>query len=226
MRADLSLACNLSRAPGSGRWRAHARSVATQGAAAARVFLDNNVNGRFDAGDRPLQGVKLTAGAGSRSETDAGGIAWLTELPADRHADLDLALGSLEDPYWMPQRQGVGLVTRPGRVATIDFPVVSTGEIDGTVRLRRGGELQEVSKVELQLLDPAGEIVQVVTTAFDGFYLFERILPGRYTLRVDPEQVARLHLNAPPEHQLTLASGEVVSGVDLVLRIAEAVSPG
>jgi hypothetical protein len=126
----------------------------------------------------------------------------------------------------MPQRQGVGLVTRPGRVATIDFPVVSTGEIDGTVRLRRGGELQEVSKVELQLLDPAGEIVQVVTTAFDGFYLFERILPGRYTLRVDPEQVARLHLNAPPEHQLTLASGEVVSGVDLVLRIAEAVSPG
>ncbi len=217
VRANLSLSCSLSRAPGSRRWRAHSRSLTTQGAAAARVFLDRNADGLFDPEDRPHEGVKLTSGTGSRSETDAGGIAWLTELPADRHADLDLLIGSLEDPYWMPRRQGVGLVPRPGRIAMFDFPVVSTGEIDGTVRLRRGGELQEVSKVALQLLDPDGRILHETETAFDGFYLFERILPGRYSLRIDPQQAARLHLEVPPERQLTLASGEIVTGLDWVL---------
>ncbi len=71
--------------------------------------------------------------------------------------------------------------------------------------------------MKLQLLDPDGNIVHEVTSAFDGFYLFDRVLPGRYILRVDPEQVERLRLEAPPEQRVTLDSGEVVSGVDLVL---------
>ncbi len=80
-----------------------------------------------------------------------------------------------------------------------------------------------MSKVELQLLDgAAGEVVQEVSSAFDGFYLFERVLPGRYTLRVNPDQLARLHLASPGEREITLGSGEVVSGVDLVITEAAA----
>ena len=218
LRVSLSLSYGLSREPRTGRWRAHSRLSPTQGAAAARIFLDHDANGRFDDGDEPLAGVKLSGGVGGRSRTDERGIAWLTGLATDRQSEIDLVLGSLEDPYWIPQREGVGVVARPGRVVAVDFPVMSSGEIDGTVRLRRGGELQEVSKVKLQLTDPTGNVVHEATSAFDGFYLFERVLPGRYNLRVDPEQVERLHLEPLPEQVVTLASGEVVSGVDLVLK--------
>ncbi len=214
--ANLSLFCSLRREPRSGRWRADSRRLATQGVASARVFLDKNLNGRFDAGDRPLTGVGISAG-GSPSSTDAEGIALLTGLPTDRQVHLDLAVGSLVDPYWIPTRPAIGLVARPGRVAAVDFPVVASSEIDGTVRLRRGEGLQEVSKVRLQLLDSSGAVVSQAESSFDGFYLFERLLPGCYTLRVDPEQLSRLHLASPPERKIALGGGEVVSGVDFVL---------
>ncbi len=226
-RAGLALTWSLRRDPLSGRWRAGPRPLAAQGMVAARVFLDRDLDGRFGAGDEPLAGVELTAGGGGiPATTDASGIAVLTGLAPHRPVDVGLELGSLEDPYWMPLREGFALVPRPGRTAAVELPVVVSGEVDGTVYLRSGGVPAAVSRVELELLDPAGEVIRKTRSSFDGFYLFDRLPPGRYRLRVAPAQLARLGLVTPPGREVVIGEeGTVVSGIDFILERAPAAEP-
>jgi cell division septation protein DedD len=112
---------------------------------------------------------------------------------------------------------------RPGVVGQADFAVVSTGEVDGTVYRRRGTSEQEIADVVVQLLDTEGKLVTEVKTAFDGFYLFEFVRPGRYVVRIDPGQMARLKLTASSESAVEIhGDGTVVNGMDFTVETATA----
>ncbi|MFQ5774856.1 MAG: SPOR domain-containing protein [Kiloniellaceae bacterium] len=222
--ARLTMSFALGREPRKGRWRIGSRPIANSGAVSARVFLDNNTNGRFDAEDTPLEGVALKADQGlGDNTTDEEGIAFLTGLSPYRHSTVAVSEGTLEDPYWVPQTRAVSVVPRPGAVAVAEFPIVATGEIDGTVFQRAGTTAQEVADVTIQLLNEDGEIVKTVRSAFDGFYLIDFVPPGRYRVRVDPDQMARLNLMAPPPREVVIgADQDVLSGEDMVItRVSE-----
>lgn len=220
----LTTSFGLGREPRKGRLRLGARAVADKGAVSARVFLDRNTNGRFDAEDEPLEGVRFKANQGPTSEpTNQEGIAILSGLPPHQTTDLELDKASLEDPYWVPSPEGVTLVPRPGVVALAEFPVIATAEIDGTVFQRVGDANREVSNVVVQLLNPDGDAVKEVKSAFDGFYLFDFVSPGRYLLRIDPEQMSRLKMSAPEGREIELTGEDVLNGEDFVItRLSEA----
>lgn len=55
---------------------------------------------------------------------------------------------------------------RPLRSAHLDFPVVPTGKVDGTVFVLKGDSEQAASNAQLQLVDASGEVVQEVKSSF------------------------------------------------------------
>jgi hypothetical protein len=70
----------------------------------------------------------------------------------------------------------------------------------------------------MQLLEGEETVVQEVESAFDGFYLFERVPFGRYSVRIAPEQVEQLNLIAPNPWTVTIDSDELVaSGIHFIL---------
>lgn len=191
------------------------------GAASVRVFLDDNQNGIFDEGEKPLKGVEFT---GKREvETDEEGLAFITGLGSNSPTNLAVNSSSLEDPYWRLTKPGVEIVPRPGRTAEVDFPVTTTGEVEGMVFLQRKDQTREASNVKIQLMGASGKLIDEVKSEFDGFFLFSLVPPGRYVVRVSPEQVKRLHLDQPPDHDLVIREeGSIASNIKFVLkRIAE-----
>jgi hypothetical protein len=61
-------------------------------------------------------------------------------------------------------------------------------------------------------------MVQEVRSQFDGFYLFERVRPGRYSIQVEPGQLERLQLESRIEAaKIELRSGEILRGIEIVL---------
>ncbi len=57
-----------------------------------------------------------------------------------------------------------------------------------------------------------------VKSAYDGFYYIPEIPPGRYILRVSPEQCSLLKLAVPTPRKLELtAMGDILDGVDFLL---------
>ncbi len=193
--------------------------LGSSGIVSARVFLDQNQNGRFDEGDEALEGVRfLRDGRRTEVRSGADGVGFMTGLASYKPVSISVDASSLEDPYWVSRVPGIEVVPRPGKAATIDFPIGMTGEVDGIVYLQGDQDARAVSNAEIQLVDTLGTIIQTTKTAFDGFYLFTLVPTGSYTVRIAPEQVARLNLEQPEEWGLIIdASGTIASNIDFIL---------
>ena len=212
----------LGREPRRPRLLAEAQPMAGMGSASMRVFLDRNGNGVLDAGDEPVKNAGfLVNGASYLVRTDAAGLAYLPRLPAHQHMDIGLATDTLEDPQWQPRTKGVRIVPRPGAVSEIDFAVSTTGEVDGTAYLRTEGKRRPAGDLQLELVDDQGKVVSGVATAPDGYYVITGIFPGRYLLRVAPEQLARLGLRDPGTQPVVIGlDGTVLNGRDVEVMAA------
>ena len=215
----LTLSYSLRREPLSGRWQMSSRRSAEEGSATARVFLDRDLDGHFGPGDEPLSGVRFsTEESALRGATDSRGGVRLAGLPLYRPVGIAVNVGSLEDPLWVPAKEGIRFIPRPGTAPVLEFSVVASGEIEGMVALRKSGRVAQSANVHLQLLRLDGTVVRDAKSEYDGFYLFERVPPGRYRLRVEPDQIRILGLVPPPERAVEIGpEGETVRGVDFFL---------
>lgn len=222
--AGLQFFTSTARDPGAQRWMFAALPGASSGAASARVFLDRNLNGTFDAGDEPVTGAGFFVnGTGAPVRTDASGLAFIPRLTPHRVTGVSLNPSSLEDSQWSPGSPGVAFMPRAGRIAMLEFPVMVTAEIDGYVQLETDGQRRGVSDVQLELYASDGSLASRVRSTADGYFLISSVKPGRYTLQVAEEQIRRLVLQ--PVQALVVevsADGQAGNGYDFVLRKASA----
>lgn len=218
--ARLTLNFSLSQDPVSGDINMKRGNIATKGAMSARVYLDNDADGTFSKGDEPLNGVGfMVNGSPLKARTHENGFAYVAGLEPYRETTFQVDYATLEDPYWVAFPEGIRVVPRPGTTGEYEFPIVSTGEIDGTAfRMWKDGA-GSAAGVKVQLLDQDGQVTREVITAYDGFYLFDFVAPGDYTLRVSPDQLKTLKLSAKPTHDIKIkGNGTIVSGQDFILK--------
>jgi hypothetical protein len=217
---NFGLTMGVAQEPRTPYWQFDSKPVAGMGAVSARVFIDNDLDGIFGEGDEPLPNVTFKRnGTRVPGKTDKNGIAFITNLNSHYPIDLGLDTGSLEDPLWMPALQGVRISPRPGSVARIDFPVIETGEIDGTTYFLRRGRNIQIAEVELQLINEQGKMIKTTKSAYDGFYVFDGVPYGTYLIRVAPHQVTKLGLATPQPIQVKLdRRQQFVSGMNIQLK--------
>jgi hypothetical protein len=63
----------------------------------------------------------------------------------------------------------------------VEIGLVGGGDIEGAI-VKSGGTGFE--GLDLELLDESGKVVASMRTDFDGFFLFERVAFGHYSIRV------------------------------------------
>ena len=100
----------------------------------------------------------------------------LLDLPAGQEIPVSVNEDTFENPAWIPETGGVLVVTRSGRVAEVEFGVIESGELEGSVTGAHPNDLTA------QLIDKSGK--QVFTSVVDGegVYAFSQIRPGSYIL--------------------------------------------
>lgn len=198
--------------------RASSSSQATTGAAQVRVYVDANQNGRFDRGERTLPGVAVDLGTGVQVITDARGEATATGLTAYQPVDVDFTRIALEDPLLVPALKGARYVPRPGRTTVLDCPVISVGEVYGTVYALSHGKPIEFGGATVELVDAAGHVVQSTVSGLDGYYGLTEIRPGHYLVRIAPEQLANLGMRPAAGRAIAVpGDGAVFDGQDFTL---------
>jgi hypothetical protein len=220
--ASLQFFLALGREPRGGGWQFDAQPLANSGGVSAQVFLDDNMNGRRDAGEEPIQGVAFTVNGGRYPlKTDADGVVYLSRLPPLQHTDIAVVPETLEDPHWLPQVKGVQLVPRPGTIATLDIAVLRTSEIEGTVYLTENGRRQELGSVVIEVVDRTGHVIATSTSGADGYYVLAGVPAGEYVVRVAAAQPQLPGLQYTAARLISVArDGWLVSEVDLELKRA------
>ena len=181
--AGLGVAFSLGANPRTGGGvRMVADKLAARGSVLVRVYRDVNGNGRRDVGEPWASEVGVTAGrVPVDAATDIRGETVADGLEPYRPVMIGIDAASLPDPFVRPAIPGVVVTPRPGTVAVIELPLVGTGDIDGTLVRQSGGTLEGV---DLELIDSGGRTVARSRSDFDGFFLFETVPYGRYSLRV------------------------------------------
>ncbi|GAA4008516.1 hypothetical protein GCM10022280_01570 [Sphingomonas swuensis] len=178
--AGLNLTFSLDR--GREGWRFSRQSLAGAGSVRAQVFRDRNGNGLRDGDEKVEQGAFITAGLrpGDRP-TGKDGWASVAGLDNYRAVAIGVDTGSLSDPNLVPAKPAQMVVPRPGVSAEVLIPLVGGGAVEGTLLKDGGGAFQGLN---LELVDAGGRVVASATSDYDGYFLFERVAAGRYTLRL------------------------------------------
>ncbi len=179
----LNLGFSIGPDPRPGRgFRVTSDPLARNGQLLATVFRDLNDDGVRQS-DEPLEpDVQLTAGrAPVDGLTDAKGQVVLNILTPFEPVLIGIDASSLSDPLVQPRGPGIVVTPRPGIAARIEIPLVSAGEVDGTLMSASGNGLQGI---DLELIDGDGRVALRTRTEYDGFFLFEGVPYGHYSLQV------------------------------------------
>ncbi|MCB2049526.1 MAG: hypothetical protein KDE32_15065 [Novosphingobium sp.] len=208
--AALRFGIGFGRNPLTGRFFVDRPGLAAGGALAVRAYHDRNGDNRFDDGDLVLPDIEFGLG-GRMVKTDAQGVAMAGGLGDGTRASYRVDMESLPDIALHPRSPGISFVPRAGRVHTSDFAIVALSEVEGTARFVAEGQDKPVSGVQLELVDAEGKVAHSARTEGDGFYLFEQVAPGTYTLRIEPDQSKRLGIALASENVFVIPpEGDVV----------------
>jgi len=96
---------------------------------------------------------------------------------------------------------------------------VKAGEVEGVIYLKNvAGESNVAPYIMLNLVDKNEKIVASTRSEYDGYYLFTNVLPGSYSLKVDENYIDRRGLKTANKNLNFSSDGDVIAGVDFVLR--------
>ena len=219
LNLDLNFSIGFGYEPRRNSWYQDSGNLANQGSVSARFFMDTNKDGIFNEGDTPVEDIGVRVNSGYNKErSDEDGILFLTGLPAHNPTNIVIAPGTLSDPLWTPALDGVRVVPRPGHAIEIDFPIFTTGEIDGTVELVKNGRQFGVGSVTVELVDQNNRVISTTETAYDGFYILSHIPMGKYSVRISKHQLDKLGLTSSNEERITIDGDEpFINGIDFIL---------
>ena len=164
------------------------RPLAQAGVVHATVYRDLNDNGLHDAAEPYEKGALITTGTKQADRpTDAKGSVTIGGLTPFTPIAVGVDASSLDDPMLVPRKALQAVVPRPGVPADIEIGLVGGGDIEGSV-VRSGGIGFE--GLDLELVDGNGKVVATARSDYDGFFLFERVSYGSYSIRVSKESAA------------------------------------
>jgi hypothetical protein len=206
----------------SGKLLTSNREQVSQSGVSIRMFVDQNDNGSFDSGEEiiPAKAVRLDKSANMLLGSD--GILRITQLQSYWMYKLEVVLNDLPDPTLSPKEKIFGFIADPNRFKSIDIPLYRTGIIEGTISRETPEGLLGVGglRIILQRIGDAEPLETIRTFSDGGFYAFG-LLPGKYTLHVDPKQLEFMEVSANPdklEFEIkALADGDYLEGINVVL---------
>jgi hypothetical protein len=219
-RATLASRYGLIPDPRSGKIDATKLRQGGTGSASVFVYLDKNGDNIFNEGDEPIEGARVDSLQTRRyGETNETGLALIQGLQEQQPTDVKISLATLDDPYWIPGTEGVSFVPRPGHTAQIDLPVHNSGEMDGTIWIEKNGARRPARNIKLVLFDQDGREAATTRTAYDGFYIFNTVKPGRYYIAFDARDIKGLGVSSPPPQEVSFGyEGTIIYGRDYILR--------
>ena len=210
---------NFSLDAGAGGFKLTNQRLASTGSVEARVYRDLNDNGRRDAAEPWEAGAAITTGQRVTDDlTDKQGWVRVGGLQPYHPLAVGIDTTTLADPNWAPKKALQLVVPRPGVTARLEIGLVGAGAIEGAL-VRDDGRGFE--GLDVELIDATGKVVATGRSDYDGFFLFEQIAYGRYSLRLSHESATAAGVEPALDKSVEIGPDRSVARLG-TLRIAKA----
>lgn len=221
----VSLSFSMARDPSRGQWHMQRQGAANAGSISTHIFQDDNYNGMFDEGEKTVADAKPRINNLPLPDSSQDG-SFISPIPAYEPTNISVDPASLKDPMLSPGSAGYRVMTRPGDVVSLNLPVISTSEVDGIiVSENESGVYAPLANIVVQMADEKGKVKRVVSEA-EGYFIFEKVRPGAYTLSVPPEALAQYNATLTAPVLVTIGkNSDFYTGNNLLIKTRDPAAP-
>lgn len=220
-----------SMAFGAGNKRVHTgtNSAINKGGILFYPFLDLNQNDTLDPGEKMilLTQVDVSGGTAEISKKDA--IVRVFDLNAFVNYNVDFLDTSLNYISWRFKHNTYQVLIDPNQYKKVYVPIYTVGEVTGTIYRTIDKVTDGQGRVTVQIFNEKDEKVTEILSEFDGYFTYLGLKPGKYTVRVDKQQLTKLKYNSfPLTQEITINSseeGDIVDGIDFEIKPIEIDKP-
>ncbi|MPY24117.1 carboxypeptidase regulatory-like domain-containing protein [Shewanella sp. YLB-07] len=180
--------------PETNLWLLDRLSHLNTGAVKIIAFQDDNADGVFDDNELAVSGLSFSGHSQSDNTTDHKGELLITHLQTTRPQRLLLKESSLSDPFLVPSTIAITVNPHPGNIQEILYPVLYTAELEGNVVSRVGSKLLPAMGMLVTLRNEALNLEYKTRVEYDGVFIFDRVIPGRYQIFIEDKLTLELIL--------------------------------
>lgn len=171
------------------------RTNVGKGAITLLPFLDIDGNGHRDKGEPKVAGLQFRISGGTilRNEKDTT-IRILDLVPYTSYM-LELDKNSFDNIAWQMHNLSMKVMIDPNQFKDIEIPISVMGEASGTVYNGSRGQ----GRILVCFYRSDSTLVARTLTEPDGYYSYLGLKPGKYIVRIDPEQLKKLKMVSSPD---------------------------
>jgi hypothetical protein len=185
------------------------------------VFNDINRNGVQDKGEEGIKDVTIRLEDGSTVKTDEKGYYQFGRVEAGSHL-VTLDGRRIPADYSMICPEKVKVDVKFRKTVQVHFQLIAAGRIEGRIINDANGngkfdpDEKGIPDV-LVLLEPGGNNAY---TDEDGKFTFENVIPGEYTLKLDPATLPEdAVLTSPAELKSQLPVGAEIKDMNFLIHV-------
>jgi hypothetical protein len=205
----------------SAKLSASSRQQVGKAAVSVLMFIDSNQNRRYDKGEEKVQARALRLGESATLDLGRDSILRFTQLQSYWKYNAEVVQSLLPSPSLAPLMSEFSFVADPNRYKRIEIPLYRTGVIEGRITLRKDSSDSGLGGVRLQLKGVDRTYEETIRTFADGGFYAMNLLPGKYTLEIDPAQLTFLNAVSQPvrvEFEVkALAEGDYIENLNILL---------
>jgi hypothetical protein len=170
-----------------------------RGSLVVATFLDINCNGKHDANEPKIAGLKLRVNGGIMERNEADTTIRISGLEAYTNYLIELDKNSFDNVAWQLKKSTISVTIEPNHHNYIEVPVAVVGEASGNVYLQNKGEQKALERIIVAIYDNNAKMITRMLTESDGYFSYLGLAPGSYTARLDSAQLRKLNLKSVPE---------------------------
>jgi hypothetical protein len=178
-------------------------------------YLDVNGNGRRDAGEQRVPGLKVGIASGRVQYSNSDTVIRLYDLEPYTNYFVDVSQNSFENINWQVRNKTMNVQVDPNQMKLIEVPVSVMSDGSGFVYLKDStGKTKPLGRISVCFYNGQGVRMASVISDADGYFSYMGLMAGEYTVRIAEEQLSSLHMKSSSEHHFTVAMSPDGSSFD------------
>ena len=197
------------------------RTSVGKGAITLLPFLDVDGNGKRDPGEPKAANLQFRINGGTIVRNDKDTTIRILDLTPYTSYLLELDKNSFDNISWQMHNLTMKVMIDPNQFKTIEVPISVMGEGSGTDYNGSKGQ----GRMLVCFYRSDSTLAARTLTESDGYYSYLGLKPGKYTVRIDPEQLKKLKMvSSPVLIPITIAysfDGDIVESLDFKLSLSK-----
>lgn len=165
---------------------------AAYGALRVNAFYDDDYSGRREAGEEGIAALEVRRNGNDLEErTDQTGRLTAWALDPGSPYRIEVGKEKLLTDFLATSVRDVIVWPRPGRIFVLDVPVVEAVSVSGRICYEDGdGQIRPLGRTKVEALDKDGTVIAQTMSLSDGYYSFDSLFPGNWTIRTTSDRLA------------------------------------